>query len=1142
MRVHSCFLRRFFPTCLLVIFVPVIQTSWASDNTSQPVLSAAAGDGPVTASEPYARRLKSSCLDCHSGEDAEASIDLEGMLREPIRANLHDWRKVHRVLRDASMPPENGDTISQADRATLVKQTDSQLRRAAGQHARDPGPTVVRRLTSAEFDYCIEDLTGLTLGLGEQFLGDSVGGSGFTNSASAQFFQDAILERYLEAAKTVANHAIIGAGSLGFYEASGQTGMELSAIGRIQSLYRQSGFRASAGEGAEPYGLDRFPRALEVTWRYRHREALGIADQSLQQLSNEADLNPKFVRHLWNALHRPDPGFPLSEVIVAWNDLPAPKGGGIKDGQVDLATDEDPGRGISERCLELFEQVQAWQRRFAGAASAEEEAAILTGGNITIPSQRSFVVQARRKRIQLDDNFTPDLNNPRLYDEDGTIRLRITVEAASSLQSRPPSVIFNKATFQYRYLEQVNPEPVPLHRIVVGPVGQQLRFGENLDGEPISEDAFSVRVGEEKIVEAVLPPECNLGRLEVEARLDSILGEHSVVRCVIEDITDQGSGSSRRRQYSSLLRDQSSEDMKQWEAGLTSFARTFPQISHREPAPSDRDPIPVPYDNTYNVPERNYFHTAVKYHREDDFLVQYLLTPSQQKTLNEAWADLLLSFDYHDVNLRFVARKYGVVLPVNDIASCEWTWIQSLPDHQRQPIAGYKSQYEAMVKLMRAAESRQLDDLMRLAARAWRRPLLKSEQEELIGFYRSRREQEGLSHRDALRASITRVLVAPQFLFRIETTSSDPADQPLSDYELASRLSFSLWSSLPDETLLELAQMNSLSDERILRQQVQRMLASSKARRFATEFFGQWLGFYQFDRYRGVDQQRFPEFDAELRASLYNEAISLCEHLIRQDRPYHELIETDYSFVDQRVAEHYGLKLKWPEDHSSGPLKISLGSDQPRGGVLGLGAILITTSAPLRTSPVKRGDWILRRLLGTPVPPPPADAGSIPADDVLGDGKTVRERLEAHRDRAACRGCHVRIDPLGFALEHYDSLGRYRGVYRDGQEIDTTGKLRDGREIQGLAGLKSHLRERDEEFRRTLAANLAAYILGRPEAIHDTALIEKVADGLAENPSFSSAICQIVLSPQFRRIRGAIQNAGNAPSAPSKLDLFGETP
>ena len=261
---------------------------------------------------------------------------------------------------------------------------------------------------------------------------------------------------------------------------------------------------------------------------------------------------------------------------------------------------------------------------------------------------------------------------------------------------------------------------------------------------------------------------------------------------------------------------------------------------------------------------------------------------------------------------------------------------------------------------------------------------------------------------------------------------------------------------------------------------------------------------------------RFPEFDDRLKSSLYDEAISFFEYIVREDRPYTEILHADYAFLDEHTATHYGIP--WGTNEG-GRRRRDTGSYH-RGGVFGLGAILISTSAPLRTSPVKRGDWILRRLIGTPVPPPPADVGSIPAEEVSEDGKTVRQRLEAHRRRAECISCHAKIDPLGFALENFDSLGRWRETYLDGQEVNATGILSNGETIDGLAGLRAHMRNMDQSFRHTLASRMVAYFLGRAETVTDAALIDKIASKLAEDPRFSVAVMTIVQSPQFRRIRG----------------------
>ena len=295
------------------------------------------------------------------------------------------------------------------------------------------------------------------------------------------------------------------------------------------------------------------------------------------------------------------------------------------------------------------------------------------------------------------------------------------------------------------------------------------------------------------------------------------------------------------------------------------------------------------------------------------------------------------------------------------------------------------------------------------------------------------------------------------------------------------------------------------------------MLADPKARRLSTEFFGQWLGFYHFDQFRGVDTGRFPEFTDEIKSSMYDEAISFFEHVIRNDRPVREILFADYGFLNQPLAKFYGVK---KEIKSTGPVELvpDAGSFQ-RGGLLRLGAILTSTSAPLRTSPVKRGDWVLRRILGTPVPPPPADAGKLPADDKDFGNLSLREKLEAHKRNASCANCHVRIDPLGFPLEHYDSTGRWREKYSDGKPIDDSGVLSDQTQIAGVPGLLDYLKLKEDQVRRTLATKLLGYALGRTVQASDQLLIDRlVATG--GNATFSQLAAEIVTSKQFRNHLG----------------------
>jgi hypothetical protein len=322
---------------------------------------------------------------------------------------------------------------------------------------------------------------------------------------------------------------------------------------------------------------------------------------------------------------------------------------------------------------------------------------------------------------------------------------------------------------------------------------------------------------------------------------------------------------------------------------------------------------------------------------------------------------------------------------------------------------------------------------------------------------------------------------------------------------------------LPDDELRRAAAAGELRDPDQLARQARRMLHDEKARRFATEFFGQWLGFYQFDRFRGIDPDQFPEFNDSLKAALYGEAIAFFEHMVRESRPLQELLFADYAFANAELARHYAMGVP---SLSEAFVRLDQADRWHRGGLLSLGAIHTVTSAPLRTSPVKRGDWILRRILGTPVPPPPANAGSIAADESPADGKTVRQRLEAHRRDATCANCHSRIDPLGFALEHFDLLGRWRESYRSGEPIEDTLQLADGTPINGYEGLRHYLREHQDQIYDTLCTKLLAYALGRGELASDRRLVDNMIGHVRQGEgSIADLLVDIATSRQFRHRR-----------------------
>jgi hypothetical protein len=539
----------------------------------------------------------------------------------------------------------------------------------------------------------------------------------------------------------------------------------------------------------------------------------------------------------------------------------------------------------------------------------------------------------------------------------------------------------------------------------------------------------------------------------------------------------------------------------------------MPQNSHGEPTPSDRDPIPLPFDNTYNQPERDRFHYKVKYYRTDKFLYDNVLDDATRERLDQAWNDLRMSFDYHDAFLRFIEDKYKLDFKKKGVGQLTEPEIQAAPEEPRKYLKALRAEYDADLKMQRAARRGQVEDVIKWAAKAWRRPLGKAEEDSLRAFYRKARTGPEIDHATALRSLIARVLVAPAFLYRVEQPGKLAADRALTDWEMASRLSYFLWSSVPDDELRRAAAAKELNDPQMLQRQVKRMLADPKARRLSTEFFGQWLGFYRFDQYRGVDTTRYPEFTDAVKSAMYDEAVSFFEHIIRKDRPLREMLSADYTFLNQPLAKHYGIKkdIKSKED----PEFVEGANAFHRGGMLRLGAVLTSTSAPLRTSPVKRGDWILRRVLGTPTPPPPADAGSIPADDKLFGGLTLFERLEQHKRNPTCASCHTRIDPLGFPLERYDAVGRWREKYADGKPVHDSAELADKTPITGIEGLVGYLKSQEPQVLKTFSFKLLGYALGRTVLASDQPLIERLTKP-GGDATFSQLAAEIVSSRQFR--------------------------
>lgn len=498
--------------------------------------------------------------------------------------------------------------------------------------------------------------------------------------------------------------------------------------------------------------------------------------------------------------------------------------------------------------------------------------------------------------------------------------------------------------------------------------------------------------------------------------------------------------------------------------------------------------------------------TLTLFYRQDNALQRLMLDDKQTAELNRMWEEL---FYFAQEPLRYeVAFEQIREFATQDRPDLVKVWDPLKP----QVIA----RADAFRKRLLNTEPAHLAAVLEFAGRAWRRPLTGDERVGLSQFYRNLRTAD-MSHEDAIRLTLARVLTSPAFLYRREVQSDGSQPQPVTDLELASRLSFFLWSSVPDAELRGVAESGSLSDVTALAEQTRRMLKDPRTRRLAIQFACQWLHLRGFDQDDNKNEKLYPEF-AAIRGDMYEETVRFFEDMFRSNGSILDVLSSDHTFLNESLAKHYGI------DGVDGPQwrRVDSVRNHGRGGVLGMASLLASQSGASRTSPILRGNWVYETLLGERLPRPPANVPQLP-DDVP-EGLTARQLIEKHSSVAACAKCHVKIDPFGFALEQYDAIGRLRAA-----SVDTRTKLEDGTEIDGIEGLREYLlTKRRNDVVRQFCRKLLGFALGREVQLSDEPLLDRMVKRLSENQfRFHIAVEEIVLSDQFRKIRGASSKLQN---------------
>src|SRR5215471_5337866 len=750
----------------LILLAAVAALSGAGNTGAVSVLETtqAIGQSASNAAEIF----KQYCFQCHGSSTTKAGVSLERLSAQGLTdENFRQWEKVAAALEQNVMPPKFMPQPSGAERSQAIAWVRGALGDYAIKRDGDPGDAPVRRLTSGEYAYTIKDLTGLDLNTGIDSSSDSVGGEGFTNFGAVQFMQDANLERYLAAAKIVADHAVIGAGPLEFFWSPGKSGFELSAITRIKDIYAANGFRTVSGEGGRPFGLEKYGKALFVAWQYKHRAALGRADATLPALAAREDIPPHFAQRIWRVMNKRGLGYPTSEVVARWRKLPVPEAG------------DKSMAAARSGCEEIQKFMVTWpswlfaRGDLAAGGAGDESPLEFSDRTLNVKPIYRFAyvrgggrgpVQPGPAKIYL--NVAPV--NPAMGEKPVVIWRNLTIGFRSivpraQVKAGESAIVLAEEAQALANLRRGVVPPGPrqtLRALVNDETARRLSFEKGIDGAPLGPDDFA---SEGSVMFEVPMPE---GRFSLNLQVDAELGANrdQVVRVVISDRAD---GMTRGQPTRALIGDMASAGYKAFRAGVMEFAELLPPNSHGEPTPADKDPVPDPFDNTYNVPEHDEFVEKVKYHRDDRFVVENLIDVATRARLDQAWNDLYASFEYHDNYLRLLASHFGFDLKGKGIAQMDEAQIAALPEEMRKYVIPLRREYDGVITAQAAARPGHLRGCLDFAGRAWRRPLTEQEKQSLRSFY-DKTISADPDHPKAIRALLVRILVAPQFLYHLE--------------------------------------------------------------------------------------------------------------------------------------------------------------------------------------------------------------------------------------------------------------------------------------------------------------------------------------------------------------------------------------
>ncbi len=1053
----------------------------------------AAPDRFASLAEEYRKNtrplVEQFCIGCHSTAARVGELDLQRFTSlAEVRHRTKAWLKVVEMLDKGEMPPKGSKQPTPEQRKQLRDWTGRYLHAEALANAGDPGPVVLRRLNNAEYTYTIRDLTSVDLSPAREFPADGAAGEGFTNTGNALVMSPALLTKYLDAGKEIARHAVLLPDGFRFSANTTRRDWTDEILGQIRQVYRKYTDSSDLGVGDVVGNVNvhrdtrlgragRLPVEKYLAATLAERAALTSGRKTIGGVARERGLNARYLGTLWSALSGTRPSLLLDPLRSRWRAA-GPTGGAALAAEVTAW----------QKGLWIFGPVGLIGRQGGPKRWMEPVTPVVTQQDIRFP-----LPSAQDGKEVVISVVVTDAG-------DGSAHDVVILQSPKLVAKGRPDVVLRDVA------QSAGLDPALFGRTPAGPAMDTTSLLVRAPSVIIVRLPKDLAAGRELVMTAMLAGDAGPeGSAQVDvvagtpARTTGLLPSEAVVNYsrVTQVFSDKRDLSFTRP----ILVGGNMAARRRFESAMEEYRNLFPAALCYSQI--------VPVDEVL---------TLGMFYREDDHLARLMLDAAEKAKLDRLWEEL------HFVGQTPLQRVTSLELLLE---AFEGNGVADRSQHQavaplREP---FKQEADAFRRRMIETEPSQVEALVRFASRAYRRPLTADESSELRALYRRLREQE-LPHEEAFRRTLARVFVASPFLYRLEQARSGAASSPISDWELASRLSYFLWSSQPDEELTKAAANGTLHTPVVLAKQTRRMLADSRLRRLSTEFACQWIHIQDFDSLGEKSEKHFPEF-AELRGDMHEEAIRFFTDLFQRDTSLMSLLDADHTFVNERLARFYGI----PGVQGVDWRRVDGLRQHGRGGILGLAATLAKQSGASRTSPILRGNWVSEVLLGEKLPRPPKEVPQLPSDETATDGLTVRQLVARHTSNPRCSGCHQRIDPFGFSLEGFDAIGRRRDRDMAGRPIDAATTLPDGRQIEGLAGLRDYLMgARREAFLRQFCRKLVGYALGREVQLSDEPLLTEIRRRLAANGyRFSVAVDAIVQSSQFRQIRGRDTQTAESP-------------